>query len=600
MIARPNDLLTLRRLWRIAGVPRWSLPSVVALSTVSTIAEGIGIGLLIPILGSFGQGSSDFEADDEILGRLGALTSAIPEDRRILVLSMIVFALIAVKSILVYFDGLLSSWVTGLAAHRLRLAVAHQLLTVRFDYINENDDGRFLNTLESDTWAVTSAMFAVLGFVTRICVILVYGALLLLLSWKLTLAFLVGSVCVWFATRPFARFAWRESPGLLRAEQIISERACDLLDAMRTIRAFGKEEAELQRFGRASETLRTKSFSVERLTGLTGPVLELVYVALFLFILIVAQWTGMQGAALVTYLVALYRVQPHVRALDGLRLELASVSAPLQNIDKLLDRSDKPYVPDGSRRFEHLRDSVTFRDVNFGYSLSQPVWPVLKGVSFEIAAGKVTAIVGGSGAGKTTLINLLLRLYDPDSGEILVDGVPLSTFDIGSWRSRLAIAGQDIELLNGTVRDNIAYSRPDATIEEIVAAAIKASAHDFIAAMPKGYDTRVGDAGALLSGGQRQRLGLARAILAEPRLLILDEATNALDAITEDSVLTGIESWRGDMTVVVVAHRLSTLRQADHVVVLEDGKVRESGPPRQLIEQKGLFARLRDLQLIGD
>jgi subfamily B ATP-binding cassette protein MsbA len=209
----------------------------------------------------------------------------------------------------------------------------------------------------------------------------------------------------------------------------------------------------------------------------------------------------------------------------------------------------------------------------------------------------MTAVVGGSGAGKSTLLYLLARLYDPTAGEIRVDGVPLPELDLAAWRSRLAFAGQDLELMGDTVRANIAFGRSGATLDEIVAAARQGDAHGFISELPQGYDTRIGERGLRLSAGQRQRIGLARALVRKPEILILDEATNALDSLSERVIQHALEQLAGNLTMIVVAHRLSTIRLANHVIVLDEGRLVEQGPPDTLLRANRGFAHLWHLQL---
>jgi ABC-type multidrug transport system fused ATPase/permease subunit len=208
--------------------------------------------------------------------------------------------------------------------------------------------------------------------------------------------------------------------------------------------------------------------------------------------------------------------------------------------------------------------------------------------------------VGWSGAGKSTLTNLLFRFYDPDKGSITLDGIPLQRLDLAWWRGQLAIAGQDADLIGGTIRDNIAYGKEGASSEEIVDAAKRASVHDFILTLPQGYDTQVGSRGALLSGGQRQRIGIARALVRRSAILVLDEATNSVDSMTEEDILCSLEELRGQMTIIVIAHRLSTTRTADHVVALAEGRVVEAGPPAELLRRNGLYARMVQLQELAN
>ena len=233
------------------------------------------------------------------------------------------------------------------------------------------------------------------------------------------------------------------------------------------------------------------------------------------------------------------------------------------------------------------------KHVTFGY---EPNKPILKDVSFRVKAGEVLGIVGRSGAGKSTLVNLISRLYDTNEGEVLVDGVNVRQYGFRELRKNVAMVSQETYIFAGTVAENIAYARPDASREEIVRAAIQASAHDFICKMPQGYDTILGPANRALSGGEKQRISIARAILADPKILILDEATSAVDTETELAIQKSLEQLEKGRTVLSIAHRLSTLRNATHLIVLDDGRVTEAGTHAELMEKKGTFYKLSQLQ----
>jgi subfamily B ATP-binding cassette protein MsbA len=241
-----------------------------------------------------------------------------------------------------------------------------------------------------------------------------------------------------------------------------------------------------------------------------------------------------------------------------------------------------------------LKRSLTFQSVGFRYNSTDK--PALQENSFSIIKGKTTAIVGPSGAGKSTLIGLICRFYDVTEGEIYVDEHPLRELDLVSFRSHIAIVSQDIYIFNTTVRDNIAYGRLDATEAEIINAAKQANAHEFITKFPEGYDTILGDRGVRLSGGQRQRIALARAIIRDPQIFILDEATNALDSVSENIIQEAINTFGQNRTVIIIAHRLSTIEQADKILVLQEGRVVEQGNFQQLLKLNGLFTRLYHLQ----
>ena len=282
---------------------------------------------------------------------------------------------------------------------------------------------------------------------------------------------------------------------------------------------------------------------------------------------------------LAPFLLLLYRLQPHIKAVDHRRVELASLLPAMLEVTALLDARDKPYLRSGTRAYEGLREAITFRKVGFQYDAEGDARQALVNVSCTFRKNQVTALVGPSGAGKSTLIALRCSAVRPEPGRDPGRRRAAPEFDLASWRRGLAFAGQDLDLMGDTVGENIAYGRPGAGRDEIVAAARQAEAHDFIMALPQGYDTRVGERGLRLSTGQRQRVGIARALLRAPDVLILDEATNALDSVSEQAIQHALERIAGQMTMIVIAHRLSTVRLADRVIVLDEGRIVEQGTP---------------------
>ncbi|MFQ5668777.1 MAG: ABC transporter ATP-binding protein, partial [Candidatus Binatia bacterium] len=298
--------------------------------------------------------------------------------------------------------------------------------------------------------------------------------------------------------------------------------------------------------------------------------------------------------AVLAFIFILYRLNPQVKELGVARIQLIASVGAVEVVTNLLDPGGKPYIHPGSILFESLQEAITFESVSFRYDPGEP--PALRDVSIRILKGKTTALVGPSGAGKSTLINLILRFYDPTEGNIHVDQVPLRQLDLDSWRRRIAIVNQDVHVFNTTVRQNIAYGRLEATEEEVIAAARQANAHEFILALPQGYDTEVGDRGVRLSAGQQQRIALARAMVREPEILILDEATNAVDSISEDAIQESLQQLQRDRTVIIIAHRFSTIVRADQILVLDSGRIVEQGSVQQLLQNEALFAKLHELQ----
>jgi ATP-binding cassette, subfamily B, bacterial MsbA len=572
----------------------WAIPAIVILGILSSLSEGLGISLFIPLLQSLNQTGTE-TSSNLFLNFLNQIFAGVPLDSRFLLIALFIFGCVVLKSCLAYGNGVLFSWLNSRISHQLRSGIFNQLLNVSYSYLESNETGKFINTLATETWQTSRALSVLVGLIIDVCTVFVFAVLLLLISWRLTLvvgaAILLISIMIQIMTQQ-VRYLGQEA---VQANKALAARIWEGLGGMRVIRSFGREAYEQARFDRVSEKVRNTFFKLDILSNTVSPMSETLSAGLLLLILVVAlNQSQVTLPTLLTFVFILYRLQPKVKQIDASRVGLISLMSSVEDVNQLLDRSDKPYLSSGQTPFEGLQHAIAFECVNFGYSPQDK--PAVQDISICIPKGKTTALVGPSGAGKSTLISLLCRFFDPTEGEIYVDGHSLRQFDLDSWRSRIAIVSQDIYMFSTTIRENIAYGRLDATDDEIMVAAQLANAHQFITQLPYGYETRVGDRGMRLSGGQRQRIALARAIVRNPEILILDEATNALDSIAENLIQEAIYQLSENRTVIVIAHRLSTIEQADQIIVLEDGRVIEQGDLQHLLKLNGLFTQLYRLQ----
>lgn len=574
----------LRSLLKYSRVRPWAVPALVVLGLVGSLMEGVGIGLMIPLLDvMIGSGGS---AASGVFDRwMQAWAGQIAADSRVVVLCIAILLLIAVKTIVMVANAMLGARLTARVTHELRVRLSRHLLGIGFLNFMRYDQGRLMSVLEAQTYRTGEAMTLLVQLLGAACAVTVFVVLLLLLSWQLTLLVVVVAIPVSLLVRRVTRRASAVGSALVESYASLAGRLMELLTAMRTIRVFGREAAEGDRIEAASEAARRLSAKSEALTQSIQPVAELLYTPVFLAVLLYGWMTQMPMTSLLTFLLLSSRLPPHLKRLDYSRVSLGSYAAGISQVEQILGHADATTLRSGNVEFQALHESIVFDSVTFRHAEGGA--PALDAVTFAIPRHRVVAIVGRSGAGKSTILNLLCRLYDPTSGRILVDGRALPEYEIGSWRRRIAIAGQDVEVLSGTIRESIEYGVGALGEAELRQFAVAAHADEFIPSLPEGYDTDVLARGARLSGGQRQRIALARALARRPDLLILDEATNALDPESEAAVRETIEGLAGKCTIVIVAHRLELVRRADYVVVLANGRVVDQGAPEELLAREG-------------
>lgn len=483
----------------------------------------------------------------------------------------------------------------------LRNAVFSHVTTLSPEFFDRSQSGEIVSRLAVDTTQIKSAVGATASVALR-NIILGVGALIMMIvtSPKLS-ALVIGAIpLIVIPLIAFGRSVRRRSR---RMQDLIADAnayAGEQIGAMRTLQAFTNENMAVGRFRRAVEkAYQAARSSIKARSVLTGFAIFLIFSSV-----VAVLWFGsrdvlsgaMTPGTLGQFVLYAVFAASAFGALSEVGGELAQAAGATERLAEILDESPTIIMPANPKAMpEPPRGEVIFDNVVFSYS-SRPDAPSLKGVSFKITPGETVAIVGPSGAGKSTIFSLLLRFYDPQSGQVLIDGVALPEADPQAARDRISIVPQDVEIFATSVRENIAFGKADASDEEIEAAAKAALAHDFIMELEAGYETEVGERGVVLSGGQRQRIGIARAVLRGAPILLLDEATSALDAESEVLVQKALERLTQGRTTLVVAHRLATVLKADRILVLDKGRIVEEGTHRSLVEKQGLYARLAKLQ----
>ena len=578
-------LHSLRLLYPLLGLRWWTLPALVGMGLLAAISEGFSITLIVPLI----SGDTTL-ASSGLISWLGSLFDAFPPERRIAFTAGCMVAGVALKNLLCYGYGLYFNWLNTGIGHRLRSAILRQVLDLSQSYLDGQDPGRLLNTLGTETWRMATALSLLADMGITLCMVAIFGLLLMILSWQLALLSLVFFVTVSLIIRVLTARVRSLGREAVEANSAFAHRMLEVLNGLRIVRLFGNENWEQKRFDNASLAVRRTFFRVDRISSLVQPVSELLTAIFLVIILVHAMGQSGDLGGLLAFLVVLYRLQARVKSLEGQRVSLEGLSASVEEVAALLSRKNKPYITSGTVKLEAIAPGICLDNISLAYE-SKP-GPALDRVSFSLPAGRTTALVGASGAGKSSVASLVCRLYDPTAGRITVGNRDLKDLDLAWWRGRVAVVSQDVHLFSATVAENIAYGKPDATRAEVTEAARKSHALDFITTLPQGFDTQLGDRGLRLSGGQKQRIALARALVRDPELLILDEATNALDLVSEQLVHDALEAFAHDRTVLIIAHRLTTIEKANQVIVLEAGRVVESGRPDDLAKQDGPYARL--------
>jgi ATP-binding cassette, subfamily B, bacterial len=508
---------------------------------------------------------------------------------------LLCYALRSLGQFVIFYVSHIAAW---RVCHDVRMALYSHLQLLSPAFYANRQSGELTERVISDVENLEPLVADVVNeFVVGFFVTVGSVIVLLTLDASLVLVALLPLPIATLATLVLARHLGPAFDGEGEQRGALSGVLQDNLSGIREIQIFNRETYEHSRVQGVSDRLARQQILARKLTAVQPVIVEGATGLSTLLVVTIGGWKTLQGTlaiedvvAFILYVAALY--QP-LWTLEMVNEALQKGRASLKRIHEVLSLSPDVRDAPNAINVERVKGDVTFDNVKFAYLTGHPV---IEDISVSVKAGQMLALVGHTGAGKSTLVGLLARFYDPTGGRILVDGMDLKDLRLESLRRNLSMVLQDVFLFNGTVRDNLRFGKPDARDEEIVAAARAAHAHEFISALPHGYDTHIGERGVKLSGGQKQRLSLARAILKDAPILILDEATSAVDSETESVIQEALETLRHGRTSVVIAHRLSTVRKADVILVLEHGSVLEAGNHQTLMAKGGKYKRLYDTQ----
>ncbi|WP_161495002.1 ABC transporter ATP-binding protein [Caulobacter sp. BP25] len=566
------------------------LPLVLLLGVAASLAESLGISFVVVFLYvAIGDGAGASGSANPLLREAMALTHGLGGGAAAIIGLILVFMLARILFTLAY--NLVTSRIRNRISQKTREEIYRQYLTVSYQDIARSRRGDLINTLATESFVAAEAYFCAAQIGISLGAALVFCAFLCVLSWQIAVIALPTALLVLLAVRLISFRTRRLDETISQSYRNLSGQMVSAIHGMKTLRVFALEKRYEASFKEASGEARRSAVAAEQLRAMLYPLGEISYLVLLGAIALAGGRLGITTSVIIGSVALLYRLQPHLRELEQSLMRLLEIRSVLTRLSDAVGGIGRRYPEPGRLSYAGFQEDVSFEGVTFRYPGAEE--DALREVGFSIRRGEVTALAGPSGAGKTTIVNLLMRLYDLQAGVIRADGTPLTEIKREDWLCRIAVAGQDVELMDDTVVENIRLARPDASFEDVRRAAADAGALEFIEALPDGFDQWIGEGGSSLSGGQRQRLGLARALLAEPDILVLDEALNAVDGALEDRIREAvIARFRERGAVLLITHRLDSLLDADRVVCLDHGRVVEDGAPRALLARPGPFSRM--------
>ncbi|MGB6300190.1 MAG: heterocyst formation ABC transporter subunit HepA [Rivularia sp. (in: cyanobacteria)] len=586
-----NNYLVLREFKHFRKVTIFAI----VFSILAAAFEGFSIGFLLTFLQSLTNAADAEPIQTGVtwfdIWILGIKTSATSRMYRI---SILILLSTWLRSAFDYFSSIYTESAQLHLADRLRKRMFEHLQALPLSYFIKTRSGELINTITTEIERLKQGFGGVAFVIIRGMAVTVYFITMFIISWQLSVVSVLLFALLGVGLSTLNARVRESSFGISNANGAFHSTATEFINGIRTVHASGTQDLERQRFYGVSNQLLNASIKVAKAWTLVKPIASAIATTAIIGLIILSFTVfTLEVASLLTFFFVLMRVVPSIQDINGTIAFLSTLNGSMDNIKKLLESDNQAYFQNGSTEFEQLNRSIDIVSVDFGY---EPTNLVLHNITLTLEKGKTTALVGASGAGKTTLADLIPRFYDPTQGHIYIDGVDLKEIDIYSLRKNMAVVSQDTFIFNTSVWNNIAYGTLDATEAQIKEAARLANALEFVEDMPQGFDTQLGDRGVRLSGGQRQRIAIARALLRDPQILILDEATSALDSVSERLIQESLEKLSVGRTVIAIAHRLSTIAKADKVVVLEGGYIVEQGKYQDLLQQRGKLWKYHQMQ----
>ncbi len=593
-----------RRLLALSAPWRGLLTLALLCTFIASLLDGAILVILVPLLrflfGTAGALGGNTPLEQFVNGLVAPLLEGATREQGLATMTLLLVGAYLLKNTFAYLSSQLTVRVQEGLVATLRSKLYAHLLQLPLSFFERMRTGMLTTALASEADQAKGVVSASLvSLFKNVTLVLTTLTVLFTISWRLTLLAVACAPPLVLGLRFVVKRLRRHARARTEERAQLNARATERLSGIRLMRTLGMAQTESDAYEAQAQRYRKRVIRTQRFSSLTGPVSEAFSVGLIVLILYSATHPGLLGLAaplpanaVLVFLAASLRLMSPLKSISEFPAQWTQAMASVERVFSLLDEPASETDAAGAGQAHFTRD-LAYDHVSFEY---RPGEPVLQDVSFTVTPGQVVALVGPSGAGKTTLVDLLPRLHDPTAGQVLLDGIPTTACTRASVRSLLAVVSQDTVLFHDTVHNNIAYGVPGATREQVQAAARAAHADEFIARLPQGYDSMLGERGTRLSGGQRQRVAIARALLRDAPILILDEATSSLDAQSEQLVQAAIEHLMAHRTVLVIAHRLATVRKADVILVLDRGRIVQRGTHTDLLAEGGLYRHLYDLQ----